>query len=36
LEKSKIPCPCWESYPGCPACSLVTTLTELPQLHKFS
>jgi hypothetical protein len=29
VEKQKIPAPCWESNPGCPACSLVTILTEL-------
>jgi hypothetical protein len=28
----KIPCPCLEFNPGCPACSQVIILTELPQL----
>jgi hypothetical protein len=30
--KEKYPCSCQESNPGPPACSIVTILTELPQL----
>jgi hypothetical protein len=32
MEKRKNPCPCQESNPGCPACSLVAIPTELSQL----
>jgi len=32
MAKRKHPCPCWESNPGYPACSLVTTLAELSQV----
>jgi hypothetical protein len=31
-EKKSCYCPCQEFNPGCPACSLVYVLTELPQL----
>jgi len=29
VEKRKIPCPCRESNPSCPACNLVTILTAI-------
>jgi len=33
-RKKSLACPCWDSNASHPACSLVTILTELPQLIK--
>jgi len=35
VKTKSLPTPCWELSPGCPACSLVTTLTEVPWLQQY-